>query len=714
MKAKGILLAVGLASAGLATAVVLFNEDSKVVELTPQGVDRESPSPSGPVVALAPPADTLETPAPAALEAREQPLAAEERFEVAAPVIHGRVVDADGGLARPWIEIQLKSRSELLASTVSDAAGRFELPFSNASRLAVELVEPEGWQAVRRRQRISGSTPPAEELVFELRLIPGVVFHGRAIDEVSLDPLPYLKLSVGLGFGDGNVETDGEGLFTTKRLYEAGGIEVTPVMSGGGYWMDSRRTIAFDGTSGVHDVPLPVGPTYDVQVTAPQGYVLADLRALLSEEPESCPWTLTNDSSDGESIHAAAPPWVRFLKPVDDATESGLVTLWVCTNDGRWLGSCQVPSRSKRGDGAHEVPLAACGSLVVALRVQGDAPTLGTFVVLRSSTETWGPGGQFESDGRFTFRLIPPGEYLLSVTSNRTKPIERTVRIAAGEPTLVELALESLPHGGNISGFVRSETGHFKATAYLELCPKGQPMPAFFTEVEWKKEGGALVGRFTFKDIPAGSYDLSFPHSSRFFPWRASPSTVSPPTIDVDLLCLDGAGCVNLEIDAVDSRTNKPVSELSVRVSSRSAASAFSCFTGESPPIGLGRYPRQVDFEWEATCDGYLPAAGDLSSFEQAGLKDGEPLLRARLALKPGWGGIVQVYSESGSIESAIVLCDGAEVGRTDSKGQLQVALPARPRRFEVRHPGLVMEYPATGQVPDDAAVLLCYMKPRE
>jgi len=710
MKSKGILLAVGLAVAGLVTAVVLLSKSSRVLDSTPQGVDRELASSSAPVVSLASPASTLETPPPAALEVREHPLAAEERSEVAAPVIRGRVVEAESRLPRTGIELQLKSRSELLATTVSDAAGRFELPFSNASRLAVELVEPEGWQAVLRRHGISGSQPPTEELVFELRRVPGVVFHGRAIDEASRDPLPYLNLELG-SFGQSEpVESDGEGLFTTKQPYKAGSIEVALVTAAGGGWLNSEHTIKFDGSSRIVDVPIPIGPTYKLDIAPPLGYALEDLRAFLPERSESSPWSLSLHARDGETVHPASPPWVRFLS-FDPDIRSELGTLWVCTTDSRWLGSCKVPLRSS---GPHQIVLVPCGSLEISITQAHDQRQLEVVAELRftGETESWGARGGIGGTGSLRFDLVPPGDYLLSVKSNRTEPLERSVRVAAGEPTVVDVALQPLPHGGTIRGFARSESGRFRINGSVGLRPMGQHSDTFGTEVLWTEEGGKFVGHFAFDDVPVGEYELSarmFGH----FPWRASPSTVSPPATDVELLCLDGAGGIHLEVEAYDASTNEPLTEISVSFDT-SSEGRFWHRRGGSNRIDLGRFPRDFSIDWEATCNGYIAVAGNLSTFQPTGTKDGEPLLRARVELQPGWGGRVLACTETERIEGAVVLCDDIEIGRTNERGELDIVLPARPKRFEVRHPSFVMDTPATGEVPDDAVVLLCYMKPRE
>jgi hypothetical protein len=74
----------------------------------------------------------------------------------------------------------------------------------------------------------------------------------------------------------------------------------------------------------------------------------------------------------------------------------------------------------------------------------------------------------------------------------------------------------------------------------------------------------------------------------------------------------------------------------------------------------------------------------------------------------------VLAYTETKRIAGAVVLCDDVEVGRTNERGELDIVLPSRPKRFEVRHPGLVMEFPAVGEVPEDAAVFNVYMKARE
>jgi hypothetical protein len=715
MKSRLLLGIVGLAVVGAAAAVLLLREERPRIESAPRAAEIE-PAPAS---ASEPATSLVETAAlstPATADVREEPVASEQRAAVGSPVIRGRVIEAETGLARAGIELELTSRSDTIATAVTDAQGRFELPFSQSTRLAVELVEPEGWRAARRRQRISGDEPPAGELVFELHPIPGVAFHGRAIDEVSGEPLPFLNLSVGSDLTLKGVETDADGLFTSRQRYEAGQVGVALIIAEKGRWLNSERSIDFDGTARVHDVPLPIGSTYNLHVALPPGYELESLRAFLSDSTESCPWTLTGDRLEGAVLHEAAPPWVRFLEAVEHAPEGGLNNLWICTADGRWLGSCQVPWRSSRASGAHEVSLFPCGALEVDPGAQVDPQHLGLRVNLRqpSGEECWGRRPVPGANGRFHIRLVPPGDYVLSVEGNRIRAFERTVQVAAGEPTRVNLALEFLPSGGSIAGFVRSQSGRYQVTRSVSLSPIGERSGSFHALVDWSKDGEVLVGRFAFEDVPAGEYELSASSGLSHFDWRTSSSTISPPATDVELLCLDGAGGVTLEVEAYDALTGKPVNEISISFGGEPGLHSYSTSTRGDHRLELGRFPRDTAFQWGAESDGYVAIAGDISSFQQTGTANGEPVLRARLELQPGWGGRVLAYTETERIPDAVVLCDDIEVGRTNKRGELDFVLPARPRRFEVRHPGFVMQIPATGQVPDDDAVLLVYMKQRQ
>jgi hypothetical protein len=713
MKSKVLLLAAGLAAAGLVAAVALFSGGSKPAESTPQRTASEPAAASAPADALAPAATTLETPGPAALEAQGTTAAAEVRSEVTAPTIRGRVVEADLRTPLAGFEIQLLSRRDTLSRAESDEQGRFELPFPQAERLALVITQPEGWRATKQRQRLSSEAPPAEEIVFELKRSARSFFRGRAIAESNGDPQPYLRLEVGPL--NEPLETDADGLFTTRQQFEAEEVVIALVTASGARWLNSQRTVAHDGSSTVHDVALPVGPTYDLNFTTPPGHTLTDLRAFLADVGEECPWTLTDEPSKGEALHAASLPWVRFVQPMSYPEEGELTTLWLGTTDGRWLGSCEVPLGRSRDRGPCDISLAPCGSVELALRAQGRNVS-DVVVQLRSPNgdRCAGPRRGPEEDGRHRFHLVPPGGYVLSVDGNRTRAIEHTIRVAAGEPTVVELELESLPPGGAITGFVRTQSGQDKSVDVVGLSGSGGHSQRFTAEVQWSKEGGALVGRFAFEDVPSGEYVLS-PLGSSHFEWRSSPEKIAPPAADVELLCLDGAGGMRLEVEAFDARTGKLLDEFGVSLGNRgSGHHSFSFSVNGTNRLELGRFPRDATPEWEATSDGYVAVAGDFSSFEAAGTEDGEPLLRARVELQPGWGGRVLAYTKTERIEGAIVLCDDVEVGRTNERGEVDIVLPARPKRFEVRKPGFVMEFPALGEVPEDAAVLLVYMKPRE
>ena len=696
MKPKVLLLAVGLIAAGVLVAVILFKERSTTVESSPNVIERE--------LAAATASD-------AAGGLQYPPVTSGFRSEVAAPVIHGRVVEVDSGLGVAEVGVRLYSRGEALARAISDPQGRFELPFTTGDRIALQLEVPEGWKATRPFQQPSSAALAAEEIVFELRRSAQAFFRGRAIDALNGDPLPYLRLEVGPQ--NESVETDADGLFTTVEQFEAGDLVVALVNAAGARWLSSERSIANDGSTAIHDVPLSVGPTYELNVTVPPSYTLADLRAFLAESSHDCPWTLTDDfrEREGEPVHLSSPPWVRFLR-VGYVPEGDLATLWICTVDGQWLGSCKVPPISSRVSGTHAISLAPCGSIEVTLRGKDGRPVPSVGVALRR------PGGEecglthwTESSGQYAIRLVPPGDYVLSVEGNRTKTIERTVRVAAGEPTVVEPEVEFL-EGGFVKGVVRTQSGQYQAIDLVRLNALRRKAEDFTAEVQWTNVGSELVGRFTFEGVPAGEYELS-PVGSSNFDWRASVARVSPPAADVELLCLDGAGGIRLEVEAFDARTGKPVRELAVYVN-REGVRRPDSYSANNNRLQLGRFPRDVALEWGAVSVGYVARGGDLTSFEPVGTAEGEPLLRARLELQPGWGGRVLAYTKTERIAGAVVLCDGIEVGRTNERGEFELVLPARPKTFEIRHPGFVMQTPATGEVPEDAAVLLAYMKPRE
>jgi hypothetical protein len=235
---------------------------------------------------------------------------------------------------------------------------------------------------------------------------------------------------------------------------------------------------------------------------------------------------------------------------------------------------------------------------------------------------------------------------VLIAEGNRTKTIERMVQVAAGEPTVVELELEMLP-GGTISGFVRSQSGHYEAVNLVALGAPGRQSDRFLAEVQWANDGGALVGRFAFEDVPNGEYELS-PAGDSQFEWRTSSVTVSPPSSDLELLFWTGREASDSRSRRLNSRTGRPLRELNVLMGrKRQEKPVFTRRVDGSHRLQLGRFPRDVALEWEVRCDGYVPVAGDLSSFQQVARKRTEPLFRDRLELQPGWGGRVLAYTKT-------------------------------------------------------------------
>lgn len=81
---------------------------------------------------------------------------------------------------------------------------------------------------------------------------------------------------------------------------------------------------------------------------------------------------------------------------------------------------------------------------------------------------------------------------------------------------------------------------------------------------------------------------------------------------------------------------------------------------------------------------------GDLADLVEVRREEGEPVLRIKLALQRGWGGLLTVSHRSGLIADAAVSCDGVLVGRTDAQGRITIDRPTAPRELSVEAEGWV------------------------
>jgi len=81
------------------------------------------------------------------------------------------------------------------------------------------------------------------------------------------------------------------------------------------------------------------------------------------------------------------------------------------------------------------------GTVSVEVKDQQQAPLAGTDVTLRASLSSWRDQEQTDLEGKVSFRIVPAGEYVISVTRPGFQTVEQRIVVRSGTTTSLALAL---------------------------------------------------------------------------------------------------------------------------------------------------------------------------------------------------------------------------------------------------------------------------------
>ena len=619
----------------------------------------------------------------------DQDTASDARQVQARAFIAGRVVEEGSEAPIEGVTVTLLVLSKPVDEAVTDEGGAFRFDRACTMGTRVDARPPEGWIARRRRVRLEADELTGERLVvLHFAREPGAVLRGIAVDRASGEPLADFGLWFERRGASGEfVRTDANGRFETRQHWSPGTLLVHPKDDPGDTtWSESAiRTEVLDPTREVL-VGVDAGPTFHVRLELPAGVTLPDLRATLRGR-----YSQFNAGDrawdEGVLVRGESPCWIRFPWLPESVYGAGPWRLWVFTRDLAWSASTPVQSIRGTVPGVFDLDLEPSariggivrddrnplrGAAVNVQRIEGAELSFGTHVV--------GPDGE----GRFLSSPLLPGIYRVRVLFTRYEPHSLDVELHAGERASLDVVLERASTSGSISGTLRSATGRYAPRAWARLSPIGGG-PSLSEEIHWKTKRGAKVGHFRFEDIPAGEHELTIDGNDAF-PWTPDSVRVRAPADALEFVCQDDVPRARFIVEVYDDETGEPVQEFNVRYELRTESAIRWLMMG-SQVKELGLLPLNARFDWRISASGYRYAVGKADAFVDEGELDGENVRRARVRLKRGWRtNLLALDGSRKAIQGVAFVLDGVLVGSSDERGMLEVALPAKPARLEVRY----------------------------
>src|SRR5204862_5353050 len=109
-----------------------------------------------------------------------------------------------------------------LAGTNTDESGLFEIASEVPAGAVLKVAAPAGWKIDADTLELDST--PTQELVFVAHAVPTGTVRGQVVDELTLEPVPYLPIGVGSEVEAERLETDGSGSFVTQARYSRGPI----------------------------------------------------------------------------------------------------------------------------------------------------------------------------------------------------------------------------------------------------------------------------------------------------------------------------------------------------------------------------------------------------------------------------------------------------------------------------------------------------------
>jgi RNA polymerase sigma-70 factor (ECF subfamily) len=523
-------------------------------------------------------------------------------------------------------------------------------------------------------------TAPLREAPLNLRFVD--LWSGAGI------PACWVRVRSATGTRDWLTDRDGR-LRTDAIVCGDIGLEVlddrdAPQGSLRGEAREFRRARPFVHADGLeHDLIVPVGPTYELELEMPLDFAPgADplgLRASLCVNtaiaaPSGAVAARSSArarvrAADASATRHATRPWVRFGPDARALAGAGPWTLRVLTDDGRWGGEARIDSvTAERVD---PVGIRLTERCVLDLRILDAVgrPVDAYLEVLRADGARI--PGEVGPHSACRIEAVEAGRVRIRARALGRDPIERDVDVV-GPIAQADIVFPVVPIGGAIAGTVHANGALARD---IELVLRDGDGGELRQRTQQLDESG-VQRSFRFDDVPAGSYELraESPHV-----WTFEPGVlhVAPPAVGLDLLAVDTSDGRPVIVKARDARTGARIEHFDARLSVVGGAAlerATSIAAVTFPDV-----PRAARVAWTVAAPGWVPAHGD-----ERALRSEPDRFSLEIVLERGAELRVRVidHATDAPLSGVAVWADGVERGRTDARGEITLRLGSSPRRL--------------------------------
>ncbi len=614
--------------------------------------------------------------------------------------LRGWVLDTSSGRGLAGCGVAFFGDGALAGETASDEAGRFALDVPPLRALRVRVICPYGWIPLNAPRTIEPDAEGEyEEVEIRVRMAGFSALHLQLVDELTREPVPHYLVRVGTRDGSRvDLWSDAGGVLMSEQSHPESTLLLFGYDSRHG---DARESNALWYREFAHQpkfadeppelLPIPVGPTYRLELDAPRDAPLERLAAFVSGFAPSHVGAHSLEWPNVAYVRSQDGLWVRFSPHIFQRERPGFLTL--LSADGRWWGESAVST------GIGIDPRTTRVRLERRARILGRAVDRSGAGLANVGVALFGAdrAGQFSElgaakssgNGLFEFTHLTGGRYVVRAASAQVRAARMELMLSGHEDLEFDFVLDlaaatsllgvvhapdTLEHVDSIHVSLRALHGHGEARATTLALASGE---------------GRRRASFEFEAVAPGVYNLEAQAvSGRSDDWQFSASQIvlAPgPSITLELPGAANRRCVTL--DATDARTGERVEradfELDERLElrfDRSQLSLFNtCFALSTPA---------EESLWIAGAPGYAPRVGRLSELP---FSSGQA--RLEVSLERGWGALIEVCEPNLAPAAAVeVFIDGERVGRTDSAGVVVLQRAAAPRSLELRRAGWSVE----------------------
>jgi len=401
----------------------------------------------------------------------------------------------------------------IVATAATDEFGDFAL--RSAERIDADVtvtMAKQGRAPIARQLQLRAGDSP--EFLSE-QMTGNLTVTGRVIDALNERPVAGAVVVAQTDYYQRSDKTDQEGRFSI-RGWSPGRGELVVEADGFG------RDVQTIETRPSGDTTRALGRTEDAQT---------DRRGVSGEEDSTgqsgaelvirlkrqriVQLTIVDDADrpiHGVTVECSDPPRDDFRTGLSD--ETGTLTISGLHFDAAMLGlrlthedhvSSQGFDREivlppTEAESKHRLVLVQAGRLTGTISASDSGrPLNGARVTVGSTSSETSPRDWADFQGKYTVTGVAPGSATVTVHLSGFAPELRTVNVAAGMPTILDLQLGS---GNVLKGVVKDQTGQPVAGAYIEAGKwRGQETLGLRAMTD-------VTGQFTIESAPDDAFEV--------------------------------------------------------------------------------------------------------------------------------------------------------------------------------------------------------------